>query len=228
VLLQSSTAAHKFFYERRTETFYHSYTQTTQRENSLCTDKDLKYHSDTITINSGNMFKSKSFPSDLSAPASPLELGTVWMMIYFLLPLVSSRLRRFTFNLIQKRILNTIKALLLRKKGRTHSVAEEVIEDIISLDEDLPNIVFAPTVASCRENCDAIKKNITQYLDNNTDLTNGELKAAPEFIKSLERDLQNFNLAVQTVACGKKNLAKVELTDVCDFFGEVANRAILN
>ena len=120
-------------------------------------------------------------------------------------------------------MLNTIKALLLRKKGRNaHFVAEEVIEDII-----LPNTVFAPTVASCRKNCDAdaIKKNITQYLDNNTDLANGELKAAPEFIKSLEQDLQNFNLAVQTVACGKKNLdlAKVELTDVRDFFGKVAN-----
>ena len=121
-------------------------------------------------------------------------------------------------------MLNTIKALPLRKKGRNaHFVAEEVVEDIISLDEDLPNTVFAPTVASCRENCDAIKKNITQYLDNNTDLINGELKAAPGLIKSLEQDLQNFNLAVQTVACGKKNLAKVELTDVRDFFGEVAN-----
>jgi len=97
----------------------------------------------------------------------------------------------------------------LRKKGNAHFVAEEVIKDIISLDEDLPNTVFAPTVASCRENCDAIKKNITHYLDNNTDLTNSDLnKAAPEFIKSLEQDLQNFNLVVQTVACGKKNLGR--------------------
>lgn len=36
-------------------------------------------------------------------------------------------------------------------------------------------------------NCLKLFAGVTQYLDNNTDLTNGELKAAPEFIESLEK-----------------------------------------
>ena len=121
----------------RTETIPIPHKKSLWLHFTLTQTSPSKHPDDTIIIyNSCNMFNSKSCPSDLSVPASLLVLVAttmttaallssiawmmiyfVWMMIYFLLPRISSGLRRITFIHFQRRMLNTTKALSLRRKG---------------------------------------------------------------------------------------------------------------